>query len=85
MNEPKKAEPTTQVVHEQAIATNISCPQPSVEPVVIINSFSSHLLLQLTVPQAEIISAAQRGDLKIIRELVESGECKVTDRDDHNV
>ncbi|KAG2131648.1 hypothetical protein DEU56DRAFT_813630 [Suillus clintonianus] len=67
MNEPKKSDPTTQVVHEQATATNISYSQPSVEPV------------------AEIISAAQRGDLNAIRELIESGKCKVTDRDDQNV
>ncbi|KAG2117174.1 uncharacterized protein F5147DRAFT_604664 [Suillus discolor] len=67
MNEPKKSDPTTQVVHEEATATNISYSQPPAEPV------------------AEIISAAQRGDLNTIRELVESGECKVTDRDDQNV
>ncbi|KAG2363595.1 hypothetical protein BDR07DRAFT_1460170 [Suillus spraguei] len=67
MNEPKKSDPTTQVVHEQATATNISYSQPSAQPV------------------AEIISAAQRGDLNAIRELVESGKCKVTDRDDQNV
>jgi hypothetical protein len=41
--------------------------------------------LQLTVTQAEIISAAQRGDINAIRELLESGKSKVTDRDDQNV
>ncbi|OJA20991.1 hypothetical protein AZE42_09129, partial [Rhizopogon vesiculosus] len=66
MNEPKKSDPTTQVIHEQATATNVSYTQPS-------------------QPMAEIISAAQRGDLDTIRELVESGKAKVTDRDDQNV
>lgn len=35
MNEPKKTNPTTQVVHEEATATNISYSQPPAEPVVI--------------------------------------------------
>jgi len=47
---------------------------------------ASPVRLPLTViPQAEIISAAQRGDLNTIRELVESGKAKVTDRDEQNV
>jgi len=47
---------------------------------------ASPVRLPLTViPQAEIISAAQRGDLNTIRELVESGKSKVTDRDEQNV
>jgi hypothetical protein len=35
MNEPKKSDPTTQVIHEQATATNASYTQPS-QPMVII-------------------------------------------------
>ncbi|KAH7924191.1 hypothetical protein BV22DRAFT_1120343 [Leucogyrophana mollusca] len=35
--------------------------------------------------QAEIITAAQRGDLETLRHLVESGKASVTDRDDQNV
>ena len=82
MNEPKKSDPTTQVIHEQATATNVSYSQPS-QPMVIV---ASPVRLPLTViPQAEIISAAQRGDLNTIRELVESGKAKVTDRDEQNV
>ncbi|KAH7911142.1 hypothetical protein BJ138DRAFT_1063702 [Hygrophoropsis aurantiaca] len=34
---------------------------------------------------AEIITAAQRGDLETLRQLVESGKATVTDRDDQNV
>ncbi|KAL4077498.1 hypothetical protein J3A83DRAFT_4214067 [Scleroderma citrinum] len=36
-------------------------------------------------PLAEIISAAQRGDLATIRELIESGNATVNDRDEQNV
>jgi palmitoyltransferase len=81
MNESMKSDPTTQVTHEQATATNVSYTPPS-EPMVFIDL---HPQLQLTVTQAEIISAAQRGDINAIRELLESGKSKVTDRDDQNV
>ncbi|KAF8130183.1 hypothetical protein EV363DRAFT_240397 [Boletus edulis] len=39
---------------------------------------------QPTPPLQEIISAAQRGDLETIRQLVESGNATVNDRDDQN-
>ncbi|KAG6335820.1 hypothetical protein ID866_3278 [Astraeus odoratus] len=41
--------------------------------------------LQKTSWQVDIISAAQRGDLATIRELIESGKATINDRDGQNV
>jgi hypothetical protein len=42
-------------------------------------------VLTNTRAQQEIISAAQRGDLAAIQQLIESGNATVNDRDEQNV
>jgi len=79
----QKGEPTTKMSNEQASATDLSYSRPS-QPLVR-QSSSFRRPYVLTKHQAEIISAAQRGDLATVRELVESGNATVNDRDDQNV
>ncbi|KDQ08952.1 hypothetical protein BOTBODRAFT_540043 [Botryobasidium botryosum FD-172 SS1] len=66
----KKGDPVSLVSTEQGQAT-ISAPS---------QTRTTH-----ESEEVNIFSAAQRGDVQQIRELVESGRAKVTDRDDQNV
>lgn len=44
-----------------------------------------HQALQGGPPEDNIFIAAQRGDVAAIRELIESGKAKATDKDDANM
>ncbi|KAG6890142.1 hypothetical protein C0995_011435 [Termitomyces sp. Mi166 len=66
-----KAEPSTSLVNtESAVASNMTFQQPRDSP---------------SSSDANIFSAAQRGDVDLLRELIESGRAKATDRDDQNI
>ncbi|KAG6889323.1 hypothetical protein C0992_005649 [Termitomyces sp. T32_za158] len=68
-----KAEPSTSLVNkEAAVASNMTFQQAQESP------SSSDV-------RANIFSAAQRGDVDLLRELIESGRAKATDRDDQNI
>ncbi|THV03552.1 palmitoyltransferase AKR1 [Dendrothele bispora CBS 962.96] len=65
-----KSEPAaSSVTQESAVATNLSFSQ------------------EQTVhnPEANIFVAAQRGDVELIKQLIESGQAKATDRDEQNI
>ena len=83
MNEPShKAEPTTRLDNEQATGTSTLHPQ---HPRPLVGAqFHPPRAYQHHVQQ-EIISAAQRGDLATIQQLVESDNATVNDRDEQNV
>ncbi|KAI6013902.1 hypothetical protein EDC04DRAFT_2870714 [Pisolithus marmoratus] len=84
MNEQgQKGEPTASVDTQQALATSLSFPRQT-QPVVVRRRPYFESFYTLMTFQTEIISAAQRGDLATIRELVESGKATVNDRDSQN-
>ncbi|KAG9311112.1 hypothetical protein JVU11DRAFT_9022 [Chiua virens] len=64
-------------------------PSHKAEPTIMIDNEqatgTSILRSQPAQPVQEIISAAQRGDLATIQQLIESGTATVNDRDDQNV
>ncbi|EKM76159.1 hypothetical protein AGABI1DRAFT_108919 [Agaricus bisporus var. burnettii JB137-S8] len=67
----QKAEPaSSSVVTESAVATNITFSQPKEAN---------------GDPETNIFLAAQRGDVNLLRELIESGRAKATDRDEQNI
>ncbi|GLB44417.1 putative DHHC palmitoyltransferase family protein [Lyophyllum shimeji] len=66
-----KSEPSTSLVTtESAMATNLTFSQGQ-DP--------------QSSPEVNIFVAAQRGDVELIRQLIESGRAKATDRDDQNI
>ncbi|KAK7448470.1 palmitoyltransferase akr1 [Stygiomarasmius scandens] len=65
-----KSEPAASSVNpESAVATNLSFSQEQT----------------IHNPEVNIFVAAQRGDVELLRQLIESGEAKATDRDEQNI
>ncbi|KAG5337091.1 hypothetical protein C0989_010832 [Termitomyces sp. Mn162] len=66
-----KAEPSTSLVNtESAVSSNMTFQQTQNPP---------------SSSDTNIFSAAQRGDVNLLRDLIESGRAKATDRDDQNI
>ncbi|KAJ8474337.1 hypothetical protein ONZ45_g15983 [Pleurotus djamor] len=66
-----KADSTTLVTADSAAGTS--------------HSFSQAIEQTSAETESNIFVAAQRGDIALIRELIESGRAKATDRDDQNI
>jgi ankyrin repeat protein len=84
-----KSPPSTSLVStESATATNLSFSPALVNTDNEEVSFKSKAInesRELTITQASIFVASQRGDVELLRELIESGKATATDRDPQNI
>ena len=74
--------------HAIAVATDLSAPSHlhRTPPTEAVRSPADHFdISNKFCPQSNIFIAAQRGDVNLIRELIESGRARATDRDEQNI
>ena len=85
-----KSPPSTSLVSTESVtATNLSF-SPALENSTTNEevSFKSKVINEsheLMITQASIFVASQRGDVELLRELIESGKATATDRDPQNI